>query len=331
MKTGLVIAALFVTAVLSLNAVDEGSLAARYADTIVPYVAANSQPGQMRTPDGAVLHWLKTTNGDPRRIMVLLGGHTESCVKYDEMLYDLRDTRLTIYALDQRGQGLSSRMLPDREKDHVDTYERYQSDLEQFMREVVSPGPGSRVILLGHSLGGAVAALFAERHPQQLSGLILSSPYLGSKAGGLALFLVRTLDFFGAGTSYVPGGGPFDFVPFEKNAETHSRVRHERKMQDYRDQPDTRLGYPTNHWLWEMEKQAAEIRRNAAGLAVPVLVLQAGDDKIADTTLQDRFALDAHAEKVLLPGAYHEILIETDQIRNAALDKIRSFIAANCP
>ena len=137
---------------------------------------------------------------------------------------------LSIYALDQRGQGFSSRMLPDREKDYVDDYHRYVTDLEQFIADVVCPSTDARVILLGHSFGGAVAAAYAEKHPSPLTGLILSSPYLGSKAGPFAMFILQTLDFFGMGKEYVPGRGPFHIVPFEKNKETHSRVRHERKM-----------------------------------------------------------------------------------------------------
>lgn len=45
-------------------------------------------------------------------------------------------------------------------------------------------GPGKRVVLAGHSLGGAMAASYAARHPADLSGLILMAAY---PAGNVSL------------------------------------------------------------------------------------------------------------------------------------------------
>jgi lysophospholipase len=218
-------------------------------------------------------------------------------------------------------------MLADRDKDYIDDAAMYVADLEQFMRAVVRPGPNARVLILGHSLGAAVAAAYAERHPSEVSGLILSSLYLGSKAGPAAMFGVRLLDLFGAGKEYLLGGGPFAFVPFEKNKETHSRVRHERKFQDYADNPDIRLGYPTNHRMVEMERLGRRIRRDAGKITCPTLVLQAANDEYASRAAQDAFcARVARCRKVVLQGALHEVLIERDGIRDVALAKVRQFI-----
>jgi lysophospholipase len=288
--------------------------------------------GEIKAADGSILKWQRISAADSQRIMILLGGHTESYVKYSELFCDLRDMGLSIYALDQRGQGFSSRMLPDREKDYVDDYHKYVTDLEQFIADVVRPSADAKVILLGHSLGGAVAAAYAEKHPSQLAGLILSSPYLGSKAGPFAIFILQVFDFFGMGKEYVPGGGPFRIVSFEKNKETHSRVRHERKMQDYLDAPAIRLGYPTNHWMTQLEKMGKEIRKDAKKITSPVLVLQAGKDEYADTRAQDDFCANTkNCEKVVMAGAFHEVLIETNEIRDVALSAIRSFIQRYCP
>ena len=331
MKTAVIL--LFLTIFpLSLNAVGEDSLAKEYNSLIVPYIKENGIIREITMADGAVLKYQSITHAEKQNIVILLGGHTESFVKYAELFYDLRDIELSIYALDQRGQGFSARMLPDREKDYIDDCQTYLTDLEQFIKDVVHPRTDAKVIILGHSLGGAVAAAYAERHPNQLSGLILSSPYLGSKAGPFALFIVQVLDFFGMGKKYVPGGGPFSIVPFEKNKETHSRIRHERKMQDYIDNPTIRLGYPTNHWMTEMEKMGRDIRNNSKTITCPTLVLQAEKDEYADRRAQDEFCTNIpKCEKVVLYGAFHEVLIEKDEIRDVALSTIRSFIQRCCP
>jgi lysophospholipase len=330
MKT-MVICSLLAIFPSSLHAIPEDSLMKEYNSLILPYIRENSILGEIKEADGSILKWQKISDADSKRIIILLGGHTESYVKYSELFYDLRDMGLSIYALDQRGQGFSSRMLADREKDHVDDYHRYVTDLEQFIADVVRPRGDAKVILLGHSLGGAVAAAYAEKHPSQLTGLILSSPYLGSRAGPFAMFILQALDFFGMGKEYVPGGGPFRIVPFEENKETHSRARHERKMQDYLDAPAIRLGYPTNHWMTQLEKMGREIRRNAQKLATPVLVLQAEKDEYADTGAQDDFCSNIkNCEKAVIAGAFHEVLIERDEIRDVALSAIRSFVQRCC-
>ena len=141
------------------------------------------------------------------------------------------------------------------------------------------------------------------------------------------MFIVHALDFFGMGKEYVPGGGPFNIVPFEKNKETHSQVRHGRKMQDYVDAPAIRLGYATNHLATQLEKMGKEIRKNVKKITSPMLVLQAEKDEIADRAAQNEFCANSqNCEKLILPGAFHEVLIETDEIRDVALSKIRSFI-----
>jgi lysophospholipase len=280
--------------------------------------------------DGATLGYQTIRNPKEKGVVVLLGGHSESYVKYAELFYDLRDLGITFYALDLRGQGFSTRMLPDREKDFIPAYDRYLADLKSFMKSVVHIRPDEKVLLLGHSLGGAVAAAYAERNPDDIDGLILSSPYLGSRAGAFALLMLKTLDILGRGKEYVPGGGPFKFVAFEQNVETHSRVRHAQKMQDYRDHPEIRLGYPTNHWMVETERMGKDVIKNAKLISCQTLVLQAKDDRYADVSAQDKFCANlAHSKKILFLGSYHEVLLENDSIRDLALAAIRNFIQRN--
>jgi lysophospholipase len=314
----------------ALSAVSEDSFSQMYASSIAPYIRDNAAAGEVRMDDGAMLRYESIRNPNEKGVVVLLGAHSESYVTYAELLYDLRDLGVTFYALDLRGQGFSSRMLPDREKDYIPAYDRYLADLKSFMKSVVHIRQGEKVALLGHSLGGAVAAAYAERNPDDINGLVLSSPYLGSRSGALALLMLKALDILGRGKEYVPGGGPFKPVAFEQNVETHSRVRHARKMQDYEDHPEARLGYPTNHWIAETERMGKDVVQNASLISCPTLVLQAEDDRYADGSAQDKFCAGIpHSKKILFLGSYGEILLESDSIRDFALAAIRNFIQRN--
>jgi len=326
MRTALILLVSMCPAAL-LSAISEGSFIQTYASSIAPYISDNAVAGEIRMDDSALLRYQSIKSPKEKGIVVLLGGHSESYVKYAELFYDLRDMGITFYALDQRGQGFSTRMLPDRERDYIPDYERYLTDLNLFMKSVVHARADEKVFLFGHSLGGAVAAAYAERYPKEINGLVLSSPYLGSRTGVLASLMLKTLDFFGRGREYVPGGGPFRFVSFEQNMETHSRVRHAQKMQDYKDFPAIRLGFPTNRWMVETERMGKEVMRNAKLISCPAIVLQAEDDRYADSRAQDKFCANlAHSQKILFPGAYHEVLFENDSIRDVALAAIRNFI-----
>jgi len=315
---------------INLSAIDEERLDTAYVSEIMPFIEANSSTGKMEVADGTVLSYRMMPKPDARVTMILLGGHAESYAKYSELLYDFRDLNMSIYALDQRGQGFSSRMLPDLEKDHVADYNSYLDDLDSFITSVVKPGAGDLVLLLGHSFGATVAAAYAERYPSSIAGLILSSPTVSSKAGPLAVGFVSILNFFGGAEKYVPGGGPFVAVEFEKNKETHSKARHERKMQDYADFPAIRLGYPTNRWMVQLEKLGREVRRNAGKIICPTLVFQVEfDEYAARRTQEELIAKITNCRSVMLDGAYHEILIETDEIRDRVLGEIREFIELN--
>ncbi len=70
---------------------------------------------------------------------------------------------LHVFALDQRGHGDTDR--PDGSY----TAEEYAEDLHLF----VELSGLQKVMVAGHSLGGRVAQVFAARHPEQCTGIIL--------------------------------------------------------------------------------------------------------------------------------------------------------------
>ncbi len=64
---------------------------------------------------------------------------------------------------------------------------------------------------------------------------------------------------------------------------------------------------------------------------IPVILIQAGNDRIVSNLAQKRFIdklrkTNPHAELLSIEGAQHEILFETDKYRNQALDAIFRFM-----
>ncbi|NCT91887.1 alpha/beta hydrolase [Cellulomonas sp. APG4] len=81
------------------------------------------------------------------------------------------------YALDLRkyGRSLRAHQTPN----YVDDLATYDEDLAAALDRIHRDlGRRARVLLMGHSTGGLVGVLWAQRHPGAVTGLVLNSPWL---------------------------------------------------------------------------------------------------------------------------------------------------------
>ncbi len=285
-----------------------------------------------------VAHW-RPSNG-PRGSVLLLSGRTEFIEKYHEVISDLLSREYFVWTFDWRGQGLSSRMLPNRHKGHIDHYQTYLNDLrEALRRSLPSDVPEARLVL-AHSMGGHVALHYAAQFQDWARGLVLSAPMVDIRMPGIARAVSRVVAKTGAalgfGGSYVPGGGDYGEkqAQFEGNPLTHDRRRFENMAGWIAHNSDLALGAPTLGWLSASLKSAALLQQEslARKIVTPTLVLSAGEDTVVSNAAQ-------HAVCVLMPqarietisGSRHEPLMETDDIRDqfwAAFDRFADEVLA---
>ena len=80
------------------------------------------------------------------------------------------------YALDMHNHGRSLR--PETPGGYVSDLADYDAEIEMASRLISQEGVNRPLTLMGHSTGGLVAALWASRHPEAVSQLILNSPWL---------------------------------------------------------------------------------------------------------------------------------------------------------
>lgn len=122
---------------------------------------------------GLRLHYLRwgASTGVP---MVMLHGLRAYAQTWESLVQSLGED-YCVYALDQRGRGLSDWAKPD-------TYhtQSYVEDLEDLIAYLGL----QRFVLLGHSLGGANALEYARQHPGRLLGLIIEDIGPGSSSQG---------------------------------------------------------------------------------------------------------------------------------------------------
>ncbi len=134
-------------------------------------------------------HWVVTA-GEPRGAVVIMHGLKDHSARYATFAKRLVDAGYDVHAFDLRGHGRSAgpRVSPDEWTGYVD-------DLDRFLTAVEAREPHRPIFLFGHSMGGAIATLTAERHHPKLAGLILSGPALAVAAPPLLVAATRMSGF----------------------------------------------------------------------------------------------------------------------------------------
>ena len=281
-------------------------------------------------PEGAVAQWLSGAGGARLRAalvpargavrgsVVLSGGRTEPIEKYFEVAEELSRRGFVVLAHDWRGQGLSHRLLPDRLKGHAAGGDDFVADYAALLAAFAPRLPGPW-LAVGHSMGGCLTCLALARGERRFAGAALSAPMLGLHTSPvpppIARLLAASLTAVGLGRMSTPGGGA---ETFETNLLTHDPRRYARNLGQVAACPDLALGPPTWGWLAFAFAAIDELQTGAGVLRVetPVTIVAAGADRIVDSAGARLVASRLpHGCYVEAPGAYHEVLQETDEIR----------------
>lgn len=280
---------------------------------------AQSEAGSFIGKNGVPIAYRKFEVQDEKGALVILPGRGEPMHKYAELIFDLKDLGYSMYIMSHRGQGESGR-IDDMNMQYVESYTHYTDDLKTFMELHVSAKP--RVVLLGHSMGAAIGTLYALKHPNAFAGMILSSPMFGVKTPDNKEFTI-----FAANTKV--NGGYGKKLAGEDNLQvTSSMARQEitnRVLNEHSSIESSKIS-----WAWAKASfdVIKEIRHADLSSLPFVLMLQAGNDLHVPAYGQNKVCNRMKAcEKVSFPASFHEILMESDPIRNNALEKIRGLLS----
>ncbi len=291
-------------------------------------VPSGAMVGSFAGYDGAPLRYARwePTRSPRRGTVCVFQGRAEFIEKYFETIADLRRRGFAVAIFDWRGQGRSYRALSDHKKSHIVDFAEHDKDLVRFMKDVVLPDCPPPYIALAHSMGGNILLRAATQPGSWFSHMVMTAPMVQiceQKIGmphGLALGLSEFVAITGFSTWFVPGGSAkaVELGVFKDNQLTSDPERWERTRAVLEAAPDLILGSPTVAWLRAALRSCALLTSPgfAESVKVPVLMLASGEDHIVSTRaieeLGVKLKLGSH---LLLPGALHEILQETDAIR----------------
>ncbi len=319
----------FLTTLISLPvaAVDEARLVDLEPEIMAAYEAGFASTYQ--SPDGISIAYSYFDSAKASSCLLVLTGRTEMRRKYAEFIYDLQQRDYCVFIKDWRGQGSSERLLSDSQKGHVTDYRLYKDDLHEFVETIIRPElKGRRLLALAHSMGANVLSLYAAEHPDAFAKIVFSAPMLDIPTAGIPQRILwmalRAMEFLGFGGAYVPTHGPYD--PNEANYVSSSETRRQLELDLKQRYAQELVAGATVSWARASLEATWAMKQVADQITTPVLMLQAGKDEIVLSEGQDIVCSRAqNCRKEFFAQAKHEILMETDPIRNRALKLIFAF------
>ncbi len=311
---------------------NEESFRSKIIEDLYPSVEEWSWTGFFKGVSNLQIHYRIYGTAQPQsRPVVISPGWTEFSLKYMELAHDLISQSFSpVYVLDHRGQGASGRRLSDPEKGYVEDFGFYVQDFKTFLDKVVIPRhPEKNLHLIAHSMGGAVSLLYMLEEPNTFRSAAMTSPMLQVAIHSCLEFIASLLsppvDFLMPHQPFLVSSRKKEITFDPNNKVSHSPARYEfNKFLE--NEHSFYIKGATLKWLNEATGQPKQLVEQAEGFAVPLLILSGGQDQVVDNSAIYSFCERAkNCSHIPFAGAKHEILMEKDEIRTPALQKILQF------
>ena len=253
-------------------------------------------------PAGALHHRVWLPPSAPKGVVVLIHGLAEHSGRYTHVGEHLAARGWVVHAFDYRGHGRSPGL-----RVHVDRFGDLLDDTAAVLEAARRRHPGLPVFVVGHSLGGLIALLYALAHPDGLAGVAVTSPALGThpslrppkakRAAAHLLSAVAPRTLFRTGID--PRGLSHDPEVVRAYA-ADPLVSHSVSARFYT----------------ETARAMAEAHQGASRLRVPALVMASANDAIVDAGATRRWLAAAppgRVEAVFYDPLAHELFNEPER------------------
>jgi alpha-beta hydrolase superfamily lysophospholipase len=265
--------------------------------------------GSFRVEDGATLYeqgWRPA--GNARAAVVFVHGIKDHSSRFRDVGIQLAHRGIAFYGFDLPGHGYSEGV-----REHVDSLDSALDGLATLVQRVHERQPKAPIFVMGHGFGATLAGVFLERgkSPVPIAGAILLAPLVRGE--------VKTGERFGTRVSAI-------FTPHSEDLELNAADWSSDPVvvAALKSDPLIYEGHPTAATKREVLRASDEIKKRAAALTQPVLVLCAGADRLtAPDLVRALHAGIGSTDKQIevYEGLFHDLLHEPgrDQVFGAML------------
>ncbi|MFC1624174.1 alpha/beta hydrolase [Candidatus Omnitrophota bacterium] len=233
----------------------------------------------------------------PKAVMLLvhgLGGHSR---RWNFLSEFFLKNNISSYAVELKGFGETIDL-----KGHVDSLDTYLGDILTLRNMIAQENPGSKIFLLGESMGGLIVFLMAGKKQALFDGIICISPALKSK---IRFNVFGYIDIF---LSFLTRPKKQYKVDFDSSMCTRD-IEYQKIM----DSSPNEHRLITSNLLVNIARGQIQATRLRRKISRPLLFLVSGDDVLVDTEETKRlFKNLALKDKTIFiyPEMYHALSID---------------------
>lgn len=230
----------------------------------------------------------------PKAVVLIAHGYAEHYGRYEHVASALTAGGYAVFAVDHWGHGRS-----EGTRGFAPAFSVFLDGLDALLAEARSAFPDRKFFLLGHSMGGLIAANFLQMRQQEFAGAVLSGPSIKAvnEPAATVLFIGRIL------SKLAPKAG---LISLDANQVS----RDKKVVADYIADPLVYTGKISARLAAEMIDAMKTAEGGAAKISLPILILHGGDDGLTSPEgsriLHERIGAADKTLKIY-DGFYHEI------------------------
>ncbi len=242
--------------------------------------------------------WLP--EGDPKAVLLIIHGLGEHSGRYGNLVDHFVPRGYAIYSWDHIGHGRSA-----GEREMVESFADFTTTLRSYYQMVREWQKGKPVFLIGHSLGGTIAAYYLLDHQDEFAGAVISAALVkvGDSVSKFTILMGKLM------SRIAPRFGVLPLDP--KTLSKDPAV-----VQAYIDDPLVFHGKTPARLGTEMLAALSRITAEVERIQIPFITLQGSEDALVDPIgaemLHERASSQDKALKIY-PGLYHEVFNEPER------------------
>jgi len=234
--------------------------------------------------------------------VVLVHGQAEHCGRHEYAARALNARGYSVYAGDLPGHGRSGGL-----RGHIDRFDDYVDTVADWIEDARRREPGLPTFLLGHSVGGLIAARYVETRSEaaNLAGVVLTSPAFRVRYPIPAWKTALSLKL----------DGLLPRLRMPTGLHKQRVTRNEEVVRATAADPLV-VAVASIRFYNELLRAQAAALRDAERVRLPLLLLHGGADEIIDPTVSLEFGratASADRDVRLVPGLHHEIMNEPER------------------